>query len=285
MSSQIDLFWADYSPKPQAGETYGHYKIEKKMIETNSSILMIAKDNRDNANIVLKFVKYKKSHKEEYDNEIKMMDMLDHPNILKYEYSLLQKPYLIIATKYARFNNLLEFLQKYYKTGMPEDKVRKIMRQILESIKFLHAQDICHRDIKPQNFLVYERYPEIKIKLSDFGLAKHFNSDEKCTEYAGTPLYSAPEIHLKIPYNKNVDIWSAGVTMFFLLVNSSPFNGSDIRNPISRQIIRGKLNYLLLKFSDISDEAIDIIKKMCTISPNKRLSAEKLLEDPWMVKK
>lgn len=72
--------------------------------------------------------------------------------------------------------------------------------------------------------------------------------------------------------------------MFYLLVNSSPFSESDIRNPISRQIIRGKLNYLLLKFSDVSEEAIEMIKKMCRVSPSKRLSAEKLLDDPWMKK-
>ena len=112
MSSQIDVFWADYSPKPKIGEVYDHYKIEKKMTETNCSILMVAKDNRDNTDKVLKFVKLKKNRKEGYDNEIKIMDIFDHPNILKYEYSLLQPPYLIIATKYAQYDNLLEFLKK-----------------------------------------------------------------------------------------------------------------------------------------------------------------------------
>ena len=278
-------FWADYSPKPKIGEVYDHYKIEKQIIETNSSILMFAKDNRDNTTKVLKFVKYKKSRENTYDNEIKIMDMFDHPNLLKYEYSLFQPPYLIFATKYARFDNLFEFLKKNYKTGMPEARVRKIMRQILESIKILHSQGICHRDIKPQNFLVYEKSPEIKIKLSDFGTAKHLNPNEKCTEYVGTPLYSAPEIYIKLPYSKSIDIWSAGVTMFILLVNSSPFSESDIRNPISRQVIRGKLNYLLLKFSNVSEGAIEMIKKMCAVDPDKRLSIDKLFEDPWMMKK
>ncbi|KAK8883694.1 hypothetical protein M9Y10_042792 [Tritrichomonas musculus] len=281
----MDTFWADYSPKPKTGEIYGCYKIEKKMTETNSSILMLAKDKRDSTLKVLKFVKYKKAHSNRFDSEIKIMDMFDHPNILKYEYSIFQAPYLIIATKYAQFDNLFEFVKKYYKDGMPEEKVRKIMRQILESIKILHNQEICHRDIKPQNFLVYDKYPEIKIKLSDFGMAKHFNSNEKSTEFVGTALYSAPEIYLKEPYDKNIDIWSAGVTMFVLLTNNSPFNESDIRNPISRQIIRGKLNYLLLKFCDISEEATEMIKKMCRVHPDNRLSAKELLDDPWMTKK
>lgn len=80
--------------KTKTGEIYGNYLIEKKMIETNSSILMAAKDNRDNTNKVLKFVKYKKMHADRYDNEVKVMDMFDHPNILKYEYSIFQNIFL-----------------------------------------------------------------------------------------------------------------------------------------------------------------------------------------------
>lgn len=277
-----DIYWTDFSPQPKKGQIYGEYQVEDKMDETKCSILMKSKHLRDNSDKVLKFVKYKREVKDKCKDEIKIMDTFNHPNILKYEFSLLQPPYLIIATKYAPYKNLFEFLNKYYQYGMPEKVVRIVMRQILNSVDCLHKQRVWHRDIKPQNFLVFERDPSILIQLADFGFAKKFQINEKGKEYIGTLSYSAPEIHNKQPYTESVDIWSIGITMFVLLVNRSPFNEFSFHNPVISQIIKGKINYESLRLSKVSELAIEMIQKMCRMNPYRRPTAEELLHDPWM---
>ena len=281
--SESDIFWTEYSPTPRIGEIIDHYKIVKKMVETNCSILMLSIDQRDGSDKVLKFVKYKKSHKDKYDSEVKIMKIFNHPNILKYEFSLFRPPYLIIALKYAPYGNLADFMNKYYKYGIPEGIVRQLMKQILSSVNCLHKHGIWHRDIKPQNFLVFEKQPNIKIKLADFGFAKQFRTNEKGKDFIGTPSFSAPEIHLRDVYTNAVDIWSIGITMYVLLVNRSPFNERIFRCPLSNQIIDGKLNLNSLRLSNISEEAIDIIRKMCRSNPYRRPSAEQLLKDDWIM--
>lgn len=277
-----DIYWTEYSPTPRRGQIYGNYRVEEKMVETKCSILMKAKDVRDDSDKVLKFVKYKKELKDKCFNEIKIMDLFDHPNILKYEYSILQPPYLIIATKYAPYKNLSEFIIKYYSFGMPEKVVRIVMKQILNSVNCLHKKRVWHRDIKPQNFLVFERDPNIHIQLADFGFAKQFQINEKGKEYIGTLSYSAPEIILKQYYTNSIDIWSVGITMFNLMTNRSPYVEYSFHNPIVDQIINGKLNYESLRLSDVSESAIEMVRKMCRMNPFRRPSAEQLLHDQWM---
>lgn len=277
-----DIYWTEYSPTPRRGQIYGNYRVEGKMVETKCSILMKAKDIRDDSDKVLKFVKYKKELKDKCSDEIKIMDLFNHPNILKYEYSILQPPYLIIATKYAPYSNLSEFLNNYYKFGMPESLVRSVMIQILNSIDCLHKQRVWHRDIKTQNFLVFERDPDIHIQLADFGFAKQFQAKEKGKEFIGTLTYSAPEIIDKQPYTNSVDIWSVGITMYYLLVNRSPYIEFSFHNPLIDQISSGKLSYQSLRLSNVSEPAVEMIRKMCRMNPFRRPSAEQLLHDPWM---
>lgn len=281
---QKSVFWTNESEKPTIGDIIDNYILEELIIETNCSFLMKAKDIRDNSLKAVKFIKFKLKHQERYRNEVELMEMIDHPNIIKLEYSLLRFPYLILVTKFAPHKNLAEFVRENYPRGMPEDIARDVMKQILDSINYLHKLNIRHRDIKPQNFLVFETEPSIKIVLADFGFAKQYSLDEKGTEYIGTELFAPPEIHLHKPYDNSVDIWPIGITLFFILTSRSPYRTCSERAAYIEKIIKGALNYRLLKMRKISIEAINIIKKMCKIDPANRLTAEALLNHPWIKK-
>jgi serine/threonine protein kinase len=110
-----------------------------------------------------------------------------------------------------------------------EAHVRMLMHQMIESITFLHSRNICHRDIKPHNYLVVGNIASssVKIKLGDFGTAMRLERGKLCKEQVGTPAFMAPEIHL-LPdkssgYDHKVDVWAVGVCMIFLLANEYPF--------------------------------------------------------------
>ena len=108
------------------------------------------------------------------------------------------------------------------------------MQKMLSAIKHLHEHQICHRDLKPGNFLFQDDSPDAEIKLIDFGLSKRFGSiaqsekKVKLQTMVGTPYYVAPEV-LSGEYDSACDIWSLGIILFILLCGYPPFEGDDNR--------------------------------------------------------
>ena len=90
----------------------------------------------------------------------------------------------------------------------------------------MHKKNIAHRDIKPENVLMESKdTSNLNLKITDFGFAKSFDPNEGLTETLGSPLYMAPEIIKKLPYNCAVDIWALGVLSYIMLSGKPPFKG------------------------------------------------------------
>jgi len=152
-----------------------------------------------------------------------------------------------VKEKFVQLYDFIESSSKYYlilefcdtgnlqdaamssEAGLGEQHVRLLMKQMLESIVFLHSKMICHRDIKPHNYLVVGNInsQSVKIKLGDFGTAVHIQKGQLLKDQVGTPAFMAPEMHL-LPakssgYDHKVDVWAIGVCMVFLLASEYPF--------------------------------------------------------------
>ena len=99
-------------------------------------------------------------------------------------------------------------------------------------------------------------------------------------ERCGTPAYIAPEIYAKIGYEGfKCDIWSAGVTLYYILSGTLPFKGSNIQE-LEKAILKGQFE----RIRNVSDEANDIIEGMLRIDPEKRLNIDEILKHPWLSK-
>ncbi|RWS04361.1 hypothetical protein B4U79_13740, partial [Dinothrombium tinctorium] len=144
---------------------------------------------------------------------------------------------------------------------IPEAKVKLLMRQILEGIAFLHDCNIAHLDIKPQNILLVKQYPDVDIKLCDFGISRFIAEGSELREIVGTPDYVAPEILQYEPIGLATDMWSVGVLAFVLLTGYSPFGGNT-KQETFLNITNGKLEFNDEMFDGISESAIDFIKKL-----------------------
>lgn len=171
------------------------------------------------------------------------------------------------------------FKEKKYK--LKEERVRDIIHQIATALFYLKSFGIAHRDMKPDNIMMSAKGDDSEIKLIDFGLSKIIGPKERSKDPFGTIPYAAPEIILRKPYSHSVDIWSLGVTMFFLLTGFHPFDSHD-QQELLKKIVRQEPDYDADEWKGRSKEAMDLVKKLLTKDKEKRIEIEQVLEHDWI---
>jgi serine/threonine protein kinase len=165
-----------------------------------------------------------------------------------------------------------------------EKDVANICIQILRGLNYMHKKNIAHRDIKPENILMASKDVEnIELKITDFGFAKCYDPLEGgLTETLGSPLYMAPEIIKKLPYDCSVDIWALGVLTFIMLSGKPPFKGRT-KDDVFVEITTKNIAYAGDTWKLISKEAKNFIRKMLIRDPKSRSTAEDLLKDEFII--
>ncbi len=212
-------------------------------------------------------------------NEINILRTMDHPGIMKiFEFYSNKQNYSIVTELCAGG----ELFQQIIDKGPFNEKYSAyIMYQLLSAINYCHKMHIVHRDLKPENILIVDKNTEglPTVKICDFGTSKIFEKGAVQRRLVGSSYYIAPEV-LKKHYNEKCDIWSCGVIMYILLSARPPFGGEN-DNEIMERVAIGKYDLESSPFNKLTRHAIDLIKKLLTIDPNKRLSAEEALKHPW----
>ncbi|KAK2641151.1 hypothetical protein Ddye_022914 [Dipteronia dyeriana] len=155
-----------------------------------------------------------------------------------------------------------------------------VMRTIVEVVQVCHKHGVMHRDLKPENFLFANKKETSALKAIDFGLSVFFKPGERFNEIVGSPYYMAPEV-LKRNYGPEVDVWSAGVILYILLCGVPPF-WAETEQGVAQAIIRSIIDFKRDPWPKVSDNAKDLVKKMLNPDPQKRLTAEQVLEHPWI---
>lgn len=126
---------------------------------------------------------------------------------------------------------------------------------------------------------------ETLIKVTDFGLSRFFDATTVMKTFCGTPNYLAPEV-LKTKghaaYTNKIDNWSLGVILYICLVGFPPFSEENSKLTMEQQIIQGVYDFPYDYWSSISTDAVDLIKKLMCVDPDKRISLEQVLEHKWL---
>ncbi|CEP11972.1 hypothetical protein [Parasitella parasitica] len=176
-----------------------------------------------------------------------------------------------------------ELFQRIVERGTyTEATAADLVRQMLEGLAYLHSQDIVHRDIKPENLLFKTPAENAELLITDFGLSKLLKNDHQIlTTACGTPGYVAPEVLEGTGHGKPVDMWSVGVIMYTLLSGFTPFYGED-QNELFASIIKGQYDFDDENWDEISVEAKNLIDRLLTKDPAKRITAEEALKDVWI---
>jgi 5'-AMP-activated protein kinase catalytic alpha subunit len=158
---------------------------------------------------------------------------------------------------------------------VPEEKVRRIFRQIISGVEHCHANMVAHRDLKPENMFLDA---EENIKIIDFGLSAIIKEGALLTDSCGSPNYAAPELldgHCSYE-GPDVDIWSCGVVLYALLCNCLPFQ-ADCKAVLFRLIQHGRFTVP----EHVSCDAKDLIVKMLTVDRKKRITLRGVMAHPW----
>ncbi|XP_023179817.1 serine/threonine-protein kinase GE16371 [Drosophila hydei] len=219
--------------------------------------------------------------------EIEILRKLqDHPNIIDLIYTVEQLKYIYIVIERLECD-LFELLQR--KKRFPETLVKKIMGDVSKGLAYIHACQIIHRDLKLDNLLVQFDFsvpldPVVKvIKISDFGLATYYKGRE-LYQCCGTPHYMAPELINFTGYEFSVDLWSLGVTFYYMLFGRLPFAHSE-SDPVTVQEFIRRNNYQIPPDwkMKISPQAQQLVKSLLVKLPQYRLSAIEVCQHPFLL--
>ena len=214
--------------------------------------------------------------------EIDIHIRITHPHIIKLFSYLEDRHNYYLAMEYAQKGNLYKLIQE--KRGMNENEAFNYFIQVVSAIHFLHMNGYAHRDIKPENILLDENY---QVKLCDFGWCVNVSKGERIT-FCGTYEYMAPEMINDEFYDMGIDIWSLGVLLYEMIHGYSPFRAhyflKDAKSAMKEIFMNIKSNNYVIE-RNISKECIDLIDKLLTIDPKKRIKVNEIFLHPWVVNK
>lgn len=211
----------------------------------------------------------------EISNEVQILNSLDHPNIVKYYEIYEDNSSLYIVMEQCQGKTIYDKIASGEKIF--EQDVCKIAQQLLRAVNHCNTNGVIHRDIKLENVIVDDFG---NPKLIDFGLSKSATANQILKSMAGTPYYMAPEILSGKSYNEKVDIWSLGVVFYTMLWGYRPFDG-DNAHQVFEAVKEGKYKSTGKTWAKVSYDARDLISRMLTVNPKKRISAQKALDHPW----
>lgn len=241
-----------------------------------------AHDTENNTNVAIKIIPHDLENpdsnwRERLDNEVNVLSSIHHPHIAEFYKEIEEKDVSYLVFELCEKGTLGHLMLKLGQ--IPEDQMRGYFLQISEALRYLHEEaHIIHRDIKIDNILFDS---DNTIKLIDFGLSVHFNPEEneRFTKICGSPKYVAPEMFFGEEYDSSIDIWALGVVLFYCISGYFPFESYQLQK-LSYKIMFEEPIYPL----GISDELLDLIKKLLDKEPDDRITWTQIFDHPWVKK-
>ncbi|KNA20258.1 hypothetical protein SOVF_054200 [Spinacia oleracea] len=216
--------------------------------------------------------KYKLHHQLRREMEIQMS--LRHPNVLRLYGWFHDEDRIILILEYAFRGELYKELRTL--GHLPEQQAATYIASLTEALAYCHDKNVIHRDIKPENLLLDH---EGRLKIADFGWS--VQSRNKRHTMCGTLDYLAPEMVENKAHDYAVDNWTLGVLCYEFLYGVPPFEAESQRDTF-RRIMKVDLNFP--DAPQVSTDAKDLIIRLLVKDTSKRLSLQKILEHPWILK-
>ncbi|XP_062974166.1 MAP/microtubule affinity-regulating kinase 3 isoform X7 [Elgaria multicarinata webbii] len=205
--------------------------------------------------------------------EVRIMKILNHPNIVKLFEVIETEKTLYLIMEYASGGEVFDYLVAHGR--MKEKEARAKFRQIVSAVQYCHQKHIVHRDLKAENLLLDA---DMNIKIADFGFSNEFTVGNKLDTFCGSPPYAAPELFQGKKYDgPEVDVWSLGVILYTLVSGSLPFDGQNLKE-LRERVLRGKYRIPFYMSTDCEN----LLKRFLVLNPTKRGTLEQIMKDRWI---
>ena len=277
------------------GDITQFYEVQKKIGEgAYGKIYKVRNKQSGDIRAMKQVTKTKIQDMGKFQDEIKILSTVDHPNIVRLFEVIEDDKYYNLIQELCTGGELLTRAQK---NQLKEKDIARIFYQIMSGVAYIHGIGIVHRDLKLENVLFSTEEPNSPIKIIDFGFSVFMGknnemSKEKESESqdpkkggfkrlkskVGTLYYISPEI-IKGNYDEKCDIWACGVILYILLAGYPPFTGNTDKE-VYNLITSLKYDFDKERWKNISKYAKELIKNMLTPAKN-RYTAKQVLASKW----
>ncbi|XP_035870057.1 MAP/microtubule affinity-regulating kinase 3 isoform X5 [Phyllostomus discolor] len=233
-------------------------------------------NERDTENVAIKIIdktQLNPTSLQKLFREVRIMKILNHPNIVKLFEVIETDKTLYLIMEYASGGEVFDYLVAHGR--MKEKEARAKFRQIVSAVQYCHQKRIVHRDLKAENLLLDA---DMNIKIADFGFSNEFTVGNKLDTFCGSPPYAAPELFQGKKYDgPEVDVWSLGVILYTLVSGSLPFDGQNLKE-LRERVLRGKYRIPFYMSTDCEN----LLKRFLVLNPVKRGTLEQIMKDRWI---
>eukprot|EP00826_Nyctotherus_ovalis_P013464 TRINITY_DN1363_c0_g2_i2.p1 TRINITY_DN1363_c0_g2~~TRINITY_DN1363_c0_g2_i2.p1 ORF type:complete len:363 (+),score=96.00 TRINITY_DN1363_c0_g2_i2:341-1429(+) len=203
------------------------------------------------------------------DREVKIMQRLSHPNIVRLYDTVDTSRQLCLIMQLVKGQSLCSYVRARRGRKLVEAECMRVFAQVTAGIEYCHKRGVVHRDIKMENILLDANY---NVVIIDFGFSICAGANQKLRMFCGTPSYMTPEIVMKKEYSgPPADVWSLGILLYAMLCGQFPFRG--VTEPeLFKCIARCHFTFP----PGVSVDARNLVTSMLQLKPEKRATIEKV---------
>nr|DAD20490.1 TPA_asm: hypothetical protein HUJ06_021953 [Nelumbo nucifera] len=261
-----------------------HYTLGKELGRGQFGVTYLCTENSTGHTYACKSISKRKlvskNDKDDIKREIQIMQHLTgQANIVEFKGAYEDKQSVHLVMELCAGGELFDRI--IAKGHYSERAAATICRAIVNVVHICHFMGVMHRDLKPENFLLSSKEEGALLKATDFGLSVFIEEGKVYRDIVGSAYYVAPEV-LRRNYGKEIDIWSAGVILYILLSGVPPF-WAETEKGIFDAILQGDIDFESAPWPSISNSAKDLVRKMLTQDPKKRITSSQVLEHPWII--
>ena len=265
-------------------QTIGDYLIKRTIGRGTFSKVKLAVNKTTSQKVAIKILEKSKiiepDDLERIVREMAIIIEFNHPNVVVVHEIFETDEHYLIIMDYCSGGELFNYI--VVNQRLEEDEASFFYYQLINGVEYIHSKNIVHRDLKPQNImLLNDSTTDIQIKIMDFGLSKVIAQNEKLKEGMGTITYIAPEILIGNSYDFKVDVWSLGVTWFYVLSGHFPFddNNSEINEEMFvNNAVNQELMFFKKEWDKYKKENVKLIAKCLVKEPEKRISVDEFIK-------